>query len=143
MPKTTVCLSIASTYRFWLSVLGRIVRPREDRMFCVSTSAGVSGPSPSPFSLALSMAIERSTASSVIGCPVRSTSIISANRRWITAMSAGAPTALISLPRTCMSAAGKALSITRSRESPEPSTITMGCWAGTVICAVACPCAGV
>ncbi len=68
MPKTIVCLSMASTYRFWLSVLGRIVRPRLDRMFCVSTSAGVSSPpSADPSPPALSMAIERSTASSVIG----------------------------------------------------------------------------
>ncbi len=143
MPKTMVCLSIASTYRFWFSVLGRMVRPREDRMFCVSTWAGVSWPSLSPFSLALSMAIERSTASSVIGCPVRSTSIISSNTRWMRATSWVSPTALISFPRTWMSAAGKAVSITRRRESPDPSTVTMGCWAGTVICALACPCAGV
>ncbi len=66
MPKITVCLSMASTYRFWLSVLGRMVRPREERMFWVRTSAGVSS-GPVPSSLALSMAIERSTASSVIG----------------------------------------------------------------------------
>ncbi len=95
MPKTIVFLSIASTYRFWLRVLGRMVRPRLERMFWVSTSAGVSaGPSPFPLALALSMAIERSTASSVIGCPVRSTSIISSNSRWISATSAAAPTAL-------------------------------------------------
>ena len=40
MPKTIVCRSIASTYRFWFSVLGRIVRPRLDRMLRLSTSAG-------------------------------------------------------------------------------------------------------
>ncbi len=94
MPKTIVFLSIASTYRFWLRVLGRMVRPRLERMFWVSTSAGVSGPSPLPFALALSMAIERSTASSVIGCPVRSTSIISSNSRWMRATSAASPIAL-------------------------------------------------
>ena len=40
MPKMIVCLSIDSTYRFWFSVFGRIVRPRLDRMFSDSTSAG-------------------------------------------------------------------------------------------------------
>ena len=40
MPKMIVCLSIDSTYRFWFSVLGRIVRPRLDRMLRLSTSAG-------------------------------------------------------------------------------------------------------
>ena len=112
-------------------------------MFWVRTSAGVSCPSLFPFSLALSMAIERSTASSVIGCPVRSTSIISSNMRWTRATSGASPTALISLPRTWMSTAGKAFSITRRSESPEPSTVTMGCAAGTVNCALALPCAGV
>ena len=40
MPKTTVCLSMASTYRFWFSVFGRMVLPRVDKMLWVSTSAG-------------------------------------------------------------------------------------------------------
>src|SRR4029079_530049 len=40
MANTIVCLSIASAYRFWFSVLGRMVRPRADRMPTVSTSAG-------------------------------------------------------------------------------------------------------
>jgi hypothetical protein len=62
-------------------------------MFWVSTSAGVSA-SPPLVPFALSMAIERSTASSVIDCPVRSTSIISSNRRWTRATSAAGPTAL-------------------------------------------------
>jgi len=39
MPNTTVWRSIASTYRFWLSVLGRTARPRELTMFCVRISA--------------------------------------------------------------------------------------------------------
>ncbi len=40
MPKTMVWSSIASTYRFWFSVFGRIVRPRFERMLRVRTSAG-------------------------------------------------------------------------------------------------------
>ncbi len=40
MPNTMVLASIASTYRFWFNVFGRIVRPRLDRMFRVRTSAG-------------------------------------------------------------------------------------------------------
>ena len=40
MPKVMVCLSIESTYRFWFSVLGRIERPRLERMLRLSTSAG-------------------------------------------------------------------------------------------------------
>src|SRR4029450_6264971 len=43
MPKVIVCLSIESTYRFWLSVLGRIERPRLLRMLRLSTSAGRCG----------------------------------------------------------------------------------------------------
>jgi hypothetical protein len=39
MPKTIVCLSMASTYRFWFSVLGRMVRPRLLRMLRLRTSA--------------------------------------------------------------------------------------------------------
>ncbi|MCP9997790.1 hypothetical protein LUX34_22815 [Streptomyces werraensis] len=74
---------------------------------------------------------------------MRSTSIISSNTREIRATSVASPTALISLPRTWMSAPGKAFSITRRSESPDPSTVTMGCWAGTVNCTLACPCAGV
>jgi hypothetical protein len=42
-----------------------------------------------------------------------------------------------------MSVAGKAFSITRSSESPEPRTVTIGCLAGTVNWALACGCVGV
>src|SRR5690625_7230725 len=40
IPNTTVLASIASTYSFWPTDLGLMVRPRLDRMFIVSTSAG-------------------------------------------------------------------------------------------------------
>ncbi|SKZ70205.1 Uncharacterised protein [Mycobacteroides abscessus subsp. abscessus] len=39
-PNTMVLLSMASTYFFWLSVLGRIVFPRREMMSSDSTSAG-------------------------------------------------------------------------------------------------------
>src|ERR1700746_2849961 len=73
MANTIVCLSIASAYRFWFSVLGRIVRPRADRMPTVSTSAGRTPRS------ARSMAAVRSTASAVRSVPLRSSSTSSAN----------------------------------------------------------------
>src|SRR5690606_40702270 len=41
-PNTTVYWSMASTYRFWFNVLGRIVRPRRDKTFMLRTSAGES-----------------------------------------------------------------------------------------------------
>src|SRR4029079_15959792 len=44
----------------------------------------------------------------------------------------------ISLPRTWMSVAGKALSTTRRNSSPDPSTATMGWLAGTTILDLAC-----
>ena len=40
MPKTTVWLSMASTYRFWFSDLGRTVRPRLETIPRLRTSAG-------------------------------------------------------------------------------------------------------
>ncbi len=89
----------------------------------MSTSAGVSCAVARRVSLARSIAIERSTASSVIGWPVRSTSIISSNSRWTRATSAASPAALTSLPRTWMSTAGKDLldhaqeGVTRSQDS--------------------------
>ncbi len=124
---TIVCLSIASTYCFWFSVFGRIVRPRFDRMFSVSTSAGRVS------SAERNMLIDRSTASSVSGCPVRSTSTISPNSFWISSTSPRFPVTVISLPRTWMSASGNAFSITFSNASPEPSRLTIVYWAGMTI----------
>ncbi len=104
-------------------------------MFAVNTwdGDGSSGLSPA----LRSIAIERSTASSVRGWPVRSTSIISVNSSWTRATSAGSPVAVTSLPRTWMSAAGKDASITRSRESVAPSRVTIGCFSGMTILALA------
>ena len=61
IPKTMVFSSIASTYCFWPSVFGRIVRPRLDTMFIVRTSAGRS------FVWARNILIECSTASRLSG----------------------------------------------------------------------------
>ena len=118
MANTIVCLSIASAYRFWFSVLGRIVRPRADRMPTVSTSAGRTPRS------ARSMAAVRSTASAVRSVPLRSNSTSSSKSAVTKAVSAGFPVAVISLPRTWMSALNSR-SITCSSSSPEPSRLTI------------------
>src|SRR5262245_256130 len=122
MQKTIVCWSMASTYRFWLSVLGRIVRPREDRMSRVSTSAGRTP------DLRRSMGTIRSTAPAVSSAPPASRAVSSSNSS-ATAASAGAPEIVISLPRTWISASNE-LSITRSSSSPDPSRATIECSSG-------------
>ncbi len=73
-----------------------------------------------------SIAMDRSTASSVSGWPVRSTSIISSKSRWTSLIPARSPVAVTSLPRAWMSRPGKARSITFRSESPVPSTVTIG-----------------
>ena len=118
MANTIVCLSIASAYRFWFSVLGRMVRPRADKMPTVSTSAGRTPRS------ARSMAAVRSTASAVRSVPLRSSSTSSSKSAVTRAVSAGFPVAVISLPRTWMSASNSR-SITCSSSSPEPSRLTI------------------
>src|SRR5215510_7675078 len=123
MQKTIVCWSMASTYRFWLSVLGRIVRPREDRMSRVSTSAGRTP------DLRRSMGTIRSTAPAVSSAPPASRAVSSSNSSATTAVSAGAPEIVISLPRTWMSASNE-FSITRSNSSPDPSRATIECSSG-------------
>lgn len=122
MPKTMVCLSIASTYRFWLTVFGRMVRPREDRMSRDRTSAGRS--------VAIrSMWMLRSTASGDSSAPEPTNSISSSKRRTTTPLSSGLPVMVISLPRTWMSAL-KAPSMTRRSSSPDPRRLTIGCPSG-------------
>src|SRR5205809_329575 len=123
MQKTIVCWSMASTYRFWLSVLGRIVRPREDRMSSVSTSAGRTP------DLRRSMGTIRSTAPAVSSAPPASRAVSSSNRSATSAVSAGVPEIVISLPRTWMSASNEP-SITRSSSSPDPSRATIECSSG-------------
>src|ERR1700722_7182469 len=117
---------MASAYRFWLRVLGRMVRPRADRMPTVSTSAGRTPRS------ARSMAAVRSTASAVRSVPLRSSSRSSSNRAVTKAVSAGLPVAVISLPRTWMSALNSR-SITCRSSSPDPSRLTMEWSAGITI----------
>src|SRR5215831_1169273 len=123
MQKTMVCWSMASTYRFWLSVLGRIVRPRADRMSRVSTSAGRTP------DLRRSMGTIRSTAPAVSSAPPASRAVSSSNSSATSAVSAGAPEIVISLPRTWMSAS-KESSTTRSSSSPDPSRATIECSSG-------------
>src|SRR5215469_657104 len=123
MQKTIVCWSMASTYRFWLSVLGRIVRPREDRMSRVSTSAGRTP------DLRRSMGTIRSTAPAVSSAPPASRAVSSSNSSATTAVSAGPPEIVISLPRTWISASNE-FSITRSSSSPDPSRATIECSSG-------------
>ena len=108
-----------------------MVRPRLDRMFAVNTSDGAGWAGSS--AALLSMLMERSTASSVRGWPVRSTSIISVKSCLTSATSAGEPVAVTSFPRTWMSAPGKPSSITRRSESAAPSRVTIGCFSGMTI----------
>ena len=126
MPKTIVCRSIASTYRFWFSVFGRIVRPRRDRMLRLSTSAGRSA------SPACSIPSECRMESAVRVCPAATSSSSSSNSRTARALSAGSPLIVISLPRTWMSLAS-ASSMILSSSSREPSRPTMACEPGTTI----------
>ena len=126
MPKTTVCLSMASTYRFWLSVLGRIVLPREDKMLWVSTSAGLAS------SAAFIIEQIRSTPSGVRPWPVRSTVTISFTTSAARATAAWVPVRVISLPRTWMSASSSR-SRMRRNSSRVPSTFTMSMEDGTLI----------
>lgn len=112
-----------------------MVRPRLERMLWVKTADGLMAPSGSP-AAPLSIAIDRSTESSVSGWPVRSTSIISLNSCLTRAMSARLPVAVTSLPRTWMSVSGKERSITLRRESVAPSRVTIGCFSGITIRAV-------
>jgi len=82
-------LSIASTYFFWFTVLGRIVRPRLLKMLRLSTSAGRS------FVSVRSIAIARSTVSGVIPWPVAMMAANSSIRRSTSATSADSPRRVI------------------------------------------------
>src|SRR2546430_1349291 len=136
MQKTIVCWSMASTYRFWLSVLGRIVRPGEDRMSRVSTSGGRMP------DVRRSMSRIRSTAPAVSSAPPASRAVSSSNRSATSAVSAGVPEIVISLPRTWMSASNEP-SITRSSSSPDPSRATIECSSGmTTLTWVGSPASG-
>ena len=92
----------------------------------VSTSAGRTPRS------ARSMAAVRSTASALRLVPLRSSSRSSSNSSVTRAVSAGLPVAVISLPRTWMSALNSR-SITCSSSSPEPSRLTIEWSAGITI----------
>src|SRR5579875_3552814 len=90
----------------------------------VSTSAGRTPRS------ARSIAALRSTASGVSSAPLLSSSTSSSKKAVTRAVSAGVPVAVISLPRTWMSAANSR-SITCSSSSPEPSRLTIE-WPGGI-----------
>ena len=92
----------------------------------VSTSAGRTPRS------ARSIAAVRSTASAVRSVPLRRSSRSSSNRSATRAVSAGLPVAVISLPRTWMSALNSR-SITCSSSSPDPSRLTIERSAGITI----------
>ena len=113
MPKTIVFWSIASTYFFWFSVFGRMVRPRLLRMLRLSTSAGRSCVS------VRSMPMERSTVSAVSPWPVRTMATSSSSSRSTSATSAGAPVTVSWLPRA-WTAASNASSTMRRYSSPGP-----------------------
>src|SRR6266545_4806611 len=131
MANRTVCWSIASTYRFWPSVFGRMVRPRRDRMLRVRTSAGRSVvPSES-------MPTVRRTASSVRVWPFSISSSSSVKMRSANALSPAAPVMVISLPRTCTSLT-TARSMSRNSSSRAPSSFTMVCGSSTVILVWTC-----
>src|SRR3954464_7009333 len=118
MPNTMVCASIASTYRFWFSVFGRIVLPRRDRMSRVSTSAGDSP------SLPVSIATLCRTTSGVSGWLLAAIAISSEMTRSAHATSPGSPVRVSALPRAWMSAA-RMLSNARRFSSAEPRRPTM------------------
>ena len=104
MPNTMVCSSIASTYRFWLSVFGRMVRPRREMMFSPSTWLGDSAADPAGPGSA-SMPIVRRTASGVITEPDSCSASSSRMVRSAKATSSALPRRVTRLPRTWMSAA--------------------------------------
>ena len=107
-----------------------MVRPRLDRMFSESTSAGRSVVS------ARSMAMTRSTVSGVTPWPVRMIVTSSSSTRSASATSAGSPRRVTWLPRTWMSASN-AFSISRRCSSPGPSRATMLMLLGTTtVCRV-------
>ena len=130
MPNVIVCLSIESTYRFWLSVFGRIDRPRLLRMLSESTSAGRSVVS------ARSICRTRSTVSVVTPWPVRMIATSSSSSRSARATSPGSPRMVIRLPRTWISAS-KLRSMSPRCSSPGPSRLTMLMLLGTTtVCRV-------
>src|SRR6266702_3999944 len=124
MPNTIVFESIASTYRFWFSVLGRMVRPRRDTMSRLRTSAGDSA------APADSIATVRRTASGPMCWPRSARMTSSENTRSANATSAGGPDSVTSLPRTWTSAASSS-SATLRFSSLEPSNARTA-WSGTV-----------
>src|SRR6516225_7538031 len=125
MQNTIVWLSIASTYRFWFTVLGRTMRPRADRMSRGSTSAGRTP------DLRRSIGTIRPTALAVSSAPPATSAVSSENNSATRAVSAGEPEMVISLPRTWISASNEP-SITRSSSSPEPSRLTIE-WSSPMI----------
>ncbi len=124
--KTIVCLSIASTYRFWLSVFGRMVRPLLDRMSRVSTSTGRAP------DLRRSMATLRWTTSAVTSVPLVISVVSSSKSSPMIAASLADPVTVISLPRTWMSESNSS-SITWSSSSRDPSRLTIECGSGITI----------
>ena len=125
-PKTIVWLSMASTYFFWLAVLGLMVRPRPDRMFIDRTSAGRE---PSPWR---SIPRLRSTASPVSTSPLASSASSCSNSSTPSALSLAEPVSVISLPRTWTSLSSTRSTVVRT-SSRLPSRVTMDCSAGTTI----------
>src|SRR5919204_278948 len=124
MPKTTVLLRIASTYRFCPIVLGLTLRPRAVSTASPKTADGRTA-SPSR-----TMAIERPTVSLVRASPRSSRLISSSNRRATRSASAGSPVMVISLPRT-NTELSKAASISLSSSSRVPSRLTIEWFPGT------------
>ncbi|COX32321.1 Uncharacterised protein [Mycobacterium tuberculosis] len=100
-----------------MSVLGRIVFPRRDKMSRVSTSAGDSLPVPT------SMATLWRTTSGVSDWPLATIAISSEITRSASATSAGSPQRVTALPRTCRSALS-VRSRARRFSSAEPSKPT-------------------
>ena len=94
MAKTIVCESMASTYRFWFSVFGRIVRPRADRMSSVSTSSGRAA------GRLRSIETVCSTTSADSSVPLVTSLVSSPKSRATSAVSVSGPVTVISLPRT-------------------------------------------
>ena len=124
MPKTTVCLRMASTYFFWPTVLGLMERPRLVRTESPKTTEGLAVPSPRM------MSMERPTVSAVRASP-RSIRVMSSSKRRATrSASACSPVMVISLPRT-KTVLSKAASISFSSSSRVPRRLTIEWFPGT------------
>src|SRR5215211_2116484 len=124
MPKTTVCLRMASTYFFWPTVLGLMERPRVVRTESPKTTEGRASPSP------WMMSMERPTVSAVRASPRSSRVMSSSKRRATRSASACSPVMVISLPRT-KTVLSKAASISLSSSSRVPRRLTIEWFPGT------------